>query len=200
MIALLALLAGAGAAAPDPSAPAAPPRAEACASCHGPDGNSSDPDVPSLAGQQAAYVSLQLVQYRDERRQDERMTPFAKDLADAEIEALAAWYAAQRPKGGGRPVAPSRAAAGKKVSDANHCGSCHMPDFAGQRHVPRLAGQHGPYLLAQMRAFKAQTRADLDGAMSMAAQPLSSKDIDDVVAWIASLPAVPAATDPAPRR
>jgi cytochrome c553 len=66
-----------------------------------------------------------------------------------------------------------------------------MPDFGGQRHVPRLAGQHGAYLLAQMRGFKAQTRAELDGAMTMAAQPLSAKEIEDVVAWIASLPAAP---------
>jgi cytochrome c553 len=188
VIALLALLAGAGAPA---AAPAPPPRAEACASCHGPDGNSSDPDVPSLAGQQPAYLSLQLVQYREQRRQDDRMSPFAKDLTDADIEALAAWYAAQRPTGGRRALVAARVTAGKKVAEANHCGSCHMPDLSGQRHVPRLAGQHYEYLLVQMRAFKAQTRAELDGSMTMAAQPLSTREIEDVVAWIASLQAIP---------
>jgi cytochrome c553 len=194
VIALLALLAGAAGGAPAATpapAPAAPARAEACASCHGPDGNSRDPAVPSLAGQQAAYLSLQLVQYREDRRQDDRMSPFAKDLSDADVEALAAWYAARRPKGGGRALAPAKAAAGRKVAEANHCGSCHMPDLGGQRHVPRLAGQHYEYLLQQMRGFKAQTRAELDGSMTMAAQALSARDIEDVVAWIASLPAVP---------
>jgi cytochrome c553 len=40
---------------------AAPPaKAQACAACHGADGNATDPAVPSLAGQQAQYLSIQL--------------------------------------------------------------------------------------------------------------------------------------------
>jgi cytochrome c553 len=200
VIALLALATalGAGAAA---AAPPAPPRAGACAECHGADGDPRDPAVPALAGQQRAYLSLQLVQYREQRRQDAQMSPFAQDLSDAEIEELAAFYAAQRPRGGGRPVAPAKLAAGRKVVRANHCDSCHMPDLGGQRHVPRLAGLHYEYLLKEMLGFKAQTRADLDGSMTMAAQTLSERDIEDVVAYIASLPAHPRAASPAgPKR
>jgi cytochrome c553 len=188
VIALLALVTAMGAAAAGAPAPA---RAATCADCHGLSGNSRDPAVPSLAGQQPAYLSLQLVQYRERRRQDERMSPFAQALTDAEIEELAAYYAAQPPSGGGRPIAPGKLASGRKVAEANHCGSCHMPDLTGQRHVPRLAGLHYDYLIREMRAFKAQTRADLDGSMTMAAQPLSAQDIEDVVAYVASLPAIP---------
>jgi cytochrome c553 len=197
VIALLALLAGAGAAA---GAPPAPARAEACAECHGAAGDPKDPAVPSLAGQQRAYLSLQLVQYREQRREDAQMSPFAQGLSDAEIEELAAFFAAQRPAGGLRPVAPARAAAGRKVVRANHCDSCHMPDLGGQRHVPRLAGLHYEYLLKEMRGFKAQTRADLDGSMTMAAQTLSEQDIEDAVAYIASLPALPGAAGAAKAR
>jgi cytochrome c553 len=191
--ALLALLAGAAAAA---AAPPAPPKAEACAECHGAAGNPKDPAVPSLAAQQPAYLTLQLVQYREQRRQDAQMSPFAQDLTDAEIEEIAAFYAAQRPTGGRRPIAPARLASGRKVVQANHCDSCHLPDLTGQRHVPRLAGLHYEYLLKEMRGFKAQTRADLDGSMTMAAQTLSEQDIEDVVAYIASLPADPRAARP----
>jgi cytochrome c553 len=172
---------------------AAPPaKAEACAGCHGADGHSTDPSIPSLAGQQARYLSIQLVQYREERRQDARMTPSAKDLSDADVEALAAWYAAQPPRSAPRKAPPAKLAAGKKVLAAQHCGSCHLPDLSGQQHVPRLAGLSYEYLLGQMRAFKAQTRAELDGSMTMAAQQLTDRDIVDVVRYIASLPAQPA--------
>ncbi len=194
MIAVLALLAGAAAAS-------APARVEACAGCHGVAGRSRDPAVPSLAGQRRAYLALQLVQYREERRQDARMTPFAQDLSDPDVEELAAYYAAQRPARGGRAAAPAKLAAGRKVAEANHCGSCHLPDFTGQEHVPRLAGLGYAYLLEQMRAFKAQTRAELDGSMTMAAQPLSAREIEDVAAYVASLPADPrAASGGAARR
>ena len=188
MIALLALLAAVAAPA---AAPPAPARAQACAACHGEAGRSKDPAVPSLAGQQRAYLSLQLVQYREQRRRDPRMSPLAQDLSDAEIEELAAYYAAQRPAAGRRAAAPPQLDSGRKVLDANHCGSCHMPDLGGQRHVPRLAGLHYEYLVKEMRAFKAQTRADLDGSMTMVAQPLSGREIEDVAAYIASLPAEP---------
>lgn len=191
MISLVALLAAAAAAAP------VPPKAGGCADCHGATGNSKDPAIPSIAGQQHAYLSIQLVLFREEQRKDPQMALAVKDLSDAEIEELAGYYAAQRPTGGGRKAPPARLASGRKVAEANHCGSCHMPDLGGQRHVPRLAGLHPEYLLKEMRAFKAQARAELDGSMTMAAQALSPRDIEDVVAYIASLPAVPAGSGPA---
>jgi cytochrome c553 len=83
-------------------------------------------------------------------------------------------------------VEPAIAEAGKAVEARNHCGSCHMPDFSGQKHIPRLAGQHYDYLVKSLRGFKSNTRADLDGTMSEAAQPLSEKDITDVAAWLAA--------------
>jgi cytochrome c553 len=179
-----------GAAPPVPQAPAVPARpkaAETCTTCHGADGRSADPRIPSLAGQQAIYLSLQLVQYREQRRKDLQMSPIAEKLSDAEIRELAAYYAALAPFASRRTVDPARAAAGKKVSDAQHCGSCHLPDLSGQKHVPRLVGQQHDYVLKEMRAFKDQTRADLDGSMTMAAQPLSPRDIEDLAEYISSL-------------
>lgn len=165
--------------------------AERCAACHGAAGSPADPTIPSLAGQQRLYLALQLVQYRERRRRDPRMSPFAEGLSDAEVEALAAWYSARPPFAARRTADPARAAAGRRVAEVHHCGSCHLPDFTGQKHVPRLVGQPVEYLLGQMRAFKDQTRADLDGSMTTAAQPLSGQDIEDVVQYIASLPPDP---------
>lgn len=169
------------------AASARPVAVEKCATCHGADGRSLDPRIPSLAGQQTAYLSIQLVQYRDQRRKDPAMSPVAEKLSDAEIRELAAYYAALPPFASRRDGDPARVAAGKKVSDAQHCGSCHLPDLSGQKHIPRLVGQQHEYVLKEMRAFKDQTRADLDGSMTMAAQPLSPRDVEDVAEYISSL-------------
>ncbi len=60
----------------------------------------------------------------------------------------------------------------------------HRP---GLQHTPRLAGQQFEYLKTQLRGFKAQTRADVDGNMTSAAQALTDKDIDVLVDYISGL-------------
>jgi cytochrome c553 len=64
---------------------------------------------------------------------------------------------------------------------------CHGPALLGLQHIPRLAGQQFEYLKTQLRGFKAQTRADLDGNMTSAAQALTDKDIDVLVDYLAGL-------------
>jgi cytochrome c553 len=162
-------------------------KAEPCAACHGADGNASIPGTPSLAGQPVFYTHWQLIKFRDGRRKDPVMSPFAQNLTDAEMGDLAAYYAAQPPRP--RPAAtdPEKVAAGQKLADFHHCTSCHRPGLVGQQQVPRLAGQDYTYLLRLLRGFKAKTASDLDGTMTIAAQPLGDEDILSLVHFIASL-------------
>ena len=64
----------------------------ACALCHGANGVSMLPNAPNLAGQQAIYLNEQLRNYRSGKRQNEVMNMIAKQLTDAEIAHLAAWF------------------------------------------------------------------------------------------------------------
>lgn len=162
-------------------------KAQACAACHGPGGNSPDPTVPSLAGQPPLYVLYQLIQFREERRRDARMSPFAAKLSDADMKDIAAYFTAQMPAAPALAPDPAKVAAGKAVVQAQHCGSCHMPDFSGQQHIARLAGQHYAYLVKELRGFKSGERPDIDGTMASAAQPLTEADIDNVAHYLASL-------------
>jgi cytochrome c553 len=73
----------------------------------------------------------------------------------------------------------------------HHCTSCHRPDLSGQQQVPRLAGQDFDYLLKLLRGFKAKTASDLDGTMTMAAQPLRKEDIERLVPFMAGFRAAP---------
>ena len=69
---------------------------QVCAVCHGPQGVSSAPDAPNLAGQPAMYLNSQRRHYRSGERRHEVMNVIAKTLSDQDIEAVAAWYAAFR--------------------------------------------------------------------------------------------------------
>lgn len=69
-------------------------KAGACVACHGENGLSVQPDAPHLAGQPAPYVAAQLRLYRSGKRAHEVMAVIARPLSDADIDDLAAWFAA----------------------------------------------------------------------------------------------------------
>jgi cytochrome c553 len=66
----------------------------ACQNCHGMDGLSRLPDAPHLAGQPEMYLVRALRQYRSGERKNELMNISARELSDADIRNLAAYYAA----------------------------------------------------------------------------------------------------------
>lgn len=166
-------------------------KAEVCGPCHGADGNSTNPAIPSLAGQPPLYTYYQLLLFQQQQRADPQMAPFVVSLNDADMQDLAAYYAAQTPTVPHGTSDPVQAEAGQRLVKAHYCDSCHAPGLIGQQHIPRLAGQHYEYLVKQLRAFKAQTRADMDGSMTMAAQPLSAEDIETLAHYIAHFRPLP---------
>jgi cytochrome c553 len=165
-------------------------KAETCAACHGADGNATLPLMPSLAGQPPFYTHWQLLLFRDQRRQDPQMSPFAATLSDADVADLAAYYASVKPKS--RPAAGGdpETSAGRRLAQVHRCDSCHAAELPGPRYTPHLAGQSYEYLLKQLRGFKARTRGELDGAtMTSVAQPLSDEEIETLARYFAALPA-----------
>ncbi|HUP98190.1 MAG TPA: cytochrome c [Usitatibacter sp.] len=88
--ALALALAGAAAAA---DAPPGRAKAQACVPCHGTQGLSVMPDAPHLAGQPRIYLEQQLKDFRSGKRRHEVMNVIAKPLSDADLAALAEWYA-----------------------------------------------------------------------------------------------------------
>ena len=162
-------------------------KAEACAACHGRDGNATILGIPSLAGQPAFFTHWQLVKYRDGRRKDRQMSPFAEKLDDTDMADLAAFYEAQSARGRPAVTDPVRVAAGRELAALHHCTSCHRPGLTGQQQAARLAGQDFDYLLRLLRGFRAKTASDLDGTMTVATQPLRDDEIVSLVHFLASL-------------
>ena len=160
-----------------------------CAACHGPNGNSDNPAVPSIAQQPAQFVATALYQYREGNRKDPLMTPMAANLSNAELNELAAYFSKQPAAGPKHQSKPENAESGAGLAKKYNCSQCHGPKLLGQQHIPRLAGQNFEYLKVQLKGFKAGTRADIDGNMTSAAKAVPPEDLDALADYLAGLAA-----------
>ncbi len=68
--------------------------AKPCAACHGPDGNSTNAQYPRLAGQYHDYLQRALQEYKSGERKNAIMAGFVATLSNADMDALARYYAA----------------------------------------------------------------------------------------------------------
>jgi cytochrome c553 len=163
-------------------------KAATCVACHGPAGNSTLANTPSLAAQPPLYVFYQLLQFREKRRSDPLMSPMAASLSDRDMQDLAAYFSAQKAVNANPAADAAKAEKGIAAAKREHCESCHAKGFVGQQHIPRLAGQGLDYLRVQLKGFKTGTRPDIDGSMASAAQTLSDDDIENLAVYLATFP------------
>ena len=162
-------------------------KAAACVACHGPNGNSTSPQWPILAGQTARYLYLQLRDFKESRRDEPTMKPFIDPLSREDMLDLAAFFAAQRPLHTNFKVDPVKAERGRKKSEETLCTMCHLGGFRGQNEIPRVAGQHHGYVVKQLRDFKTAKRTNDAGTMSSVSKTLGEQDMDDVAHFLAGL-------------
>jgi cytochrome c553 len=153
-------------------------RLQLCAACHGPDGNSTNPQIPSIAGQPKLFIENQLILFREELRKSEQMAPAVKGLKDAEVVKLAEHFSKLPAKGmeSGQPD-QKLMKLGTEKAKALRCGICHLSDYRGQNQIPRLAGQREAYLEAEMRAYRDGKRTGGDTIMAAALYGVSDADI-----------------------
>ena len=70
---------------------------EACAACHGPEGNKPiTPETPRLGGQEYGYLVQALTDYRNGTRDNAVMSAMAKPLTKKEIGELAGYFSRQQ--------------------------------------------------------------------------------------------------------
>jgi cytochrome c553 len=143
---------------------------QACANCHGPNGDGISPAFPRLAGQQAAYIEAQLAAFRDHSRGDPSamayMWGMASQLDGQSVTQLAAYYGSQRPVPGA-PGDQAAMAKGKVIYEQGlsdegvpPCITCHGANAEGKDNIPRLGGQYQAYLVKQLAYFKSQLRGN----------------------------------------
>ena len=167
------------------SAQVAPPQLAACAACHGPQGNSQVPQIPSLAGQPRLFIENQLVLIREGLRDIPPMKGLLDGVKDADISAMAEYFSSQKPL---KPAAASDAAAyqrGQALSARMLCASCHLPDYSGRQQIPRLAGQHEAFLLESMKQFRDHPGPGRDTIMAASLFGLKDNELADLAHFLA---------------
>ena len=163
-------------------------RAAACFACHGEHGQSETENTPSLGGQQAPYVLIQLFMFREKLRSFEPMNEVAKSMSDDDLRNFSD-FIAKLPK----PRPPENAADPARISRARellvryHCNACHRPDFSGGDNVPRIANQREDYLAKTLAAYKDNSRHGYDGTMADVMQPVTPDQIADLAYYIARI-------------
>ena len=183
----VALVGAVLAAVPAAYAQIAPQRLALCAACHGADGNSQLKGIPSLAAQPKLFLENQLVLIREGVRDIPAMKGSLEGVSDAEITALAKYYA-------DKTLAPVPAdkdvevfARGGKLAEGMRCGICHLPSYLGREQIPRLAGQREDYLLHSMQQFKNNQAVGRDSNMAASVYGVSDQDLKDISYYLARL-------------
>jgi cytochrome c553 len=162
-------------------------KAAACFTCHGPNGNSTNPDYPILAGQGWRYTYLELKDFKEGRRSDPEMSPAAANLSQDDMVALGNFFAAQKQAPIPFKADAAKVEAGRKTADTVLCPMCHLGGFVGQNEIPRVAGQWPQYIKKQLLDFKARRRTNDAGNMTAVAAGLSEQDIENLSQYVANL-------------
>ncbi|MEZ4382649.1 MAG: c-type cytochrome [Nannocystaceae bacterium] len=180
----------------------------ACSSCHALNGwGTVQSHAPALAGLNAGYSAAQLRRFRDGERGHESMDPIAKAITDAQIDAVAEYYATLAKGRASEAELPAEQAAiaaslatrGDWERDIPACERCHGPGGRGVGpSFPALAGQHAFYIEAQLTSWrKGQRKGDPNGMMKAIADRLTKAEIAALAAYYASADPNPPGAAPA---
>lgn len=179
-------------------AAADPKVVESCNDCHGDKGVSAAQDVPTIAGVSEPVAADSMKAYKgktrvcakvnykrgDTKRQGDMCTA-AKDLTDAAIADLAAYYAKLPYVAQKQTTDPAKVAAGKVVHDRD-CKKCHSKNGADPSDdAGILAGQPLAWMKSAMNAFRTGA-SEQEKKMKAVTTKLSEADAEALAHFYAS--------------
>lgn len=168
-----------------------------CLTCHGAEGVAPSRNVPSLAGQQAAYTYKTLKDYKSKLRNEDLgrawiMHAATEPMTEQEMADLAVYYEAQT-----LATTPARSSNQQvdrlvRVGDVNRmivaCASCHGAKGEGNGINPALAGQTYDYFKRTLLDYRDKARTnDIDEGMAMFTYQLTDTEIDALAEYYSSL-------------
>jgi cytochrome c553 len=152
--------------------------AAACAGCHGEGGVSTNPAMPSIAGQDAQYFIASMRAYKDGSRADPSMAGPAAGLGDNTVRDMAAYYASQTPQ---MPKVRKPLTLAQWVE---RCDRCHgVNGNSTDPRSPALAAQRADYHEKVLRAYQKGERKSPE--MAAMSPLLTDADIEALAAYYA---------------
>ncbi len=167
-------------------------KAIVCQACHGANGNSTNPEWPSLAGIGADYIAEQLKNFKEGKRANPLMMPIVTGLSAGDMADLGAFFDSLTNTG--LEADPSYWQAGEKLyrgGDSTRaipaCMACHGPTGRGNESAkfPALRGQHSVYVVKQLNDYASGARTTgPNGIMQTVAKRLSAEDIRNLASYL----------------
>ena len=171
---------------------------EDCAYCHGENGVSTEPTIPTIAGMADFYIIDSMYIYLDGNRpcveaeypagpdkgSKTDMCKIAKELSESDIEALAKYYYDQSFVPATQEFDPGKAEAGAVVHD-RACEKCHENGGSvAEDEAGFLAGQWTPYLRQVFDAYDADNRVMPENMLAKW-EDLSAEDKENLLHYYA---------------
>ncbi|HMK87173.1 MAG TPA: c-type cytochrome [Steroidobacteraceae bacterium] len=170
-------------------------KAVVCQACHGANGNSTNPEWPSLASLGADYIAEQLQNFKDGKRANPIMAPMAAPLSAQDMADLAAYFDSL--PNTGLEADPSLRQAGEKLYRGGDkargipaCTACHGPTGRGNEPAkfPALRGEQSVYTARQLDNYATGARPPGPGGIMPAiAKRLTAEDIRNVSSYVQGL-------------
>ena len=167
-------------------------KAIVCQACHGANGNSTNPEWPSLAGIGADYIAEQLKNFKEGKRTNPVMMPNAMTLSADDMADLGAYFDSL--VNTGLEADPSYWQAGQKLYRGGDqvraipaCMACHGPTGRGNEPAkfPALRGQQSVYVMKQLNDYASGARpTGPNGIMQTIAKRLSPEDIRNLASYL----------------
>ena len=156
-----------------------------CANCHGSGGTSTKPEIPNLAGQNPAYLLVQIDKFKDGQRRNDFMQGMIKALSDEEKVSVVVYYSHQEVK----PHSSKDSAQAKHGGELYFkiCQRCHGDQGRGNEKIARIAGQQPVYLTSTLKHYRDGTGERTDPLMNANTKKLTDADIGALVAYVSSM-------------
>ena len=155
-----------------------------CFACHGPNGNSVGPSIPTIAGLAEEYLDDKMIAYKEGAQFSTVMQRILKGYTKAEIEAMAKYFSQQQYKVNTQKVDPKLAAKGAKVHKKN-CEKCHEDDGRSGEEAGVLSGQWAPYLRYMMEDYRNGRSEMIEKKMRKKVNKLSDADTEALIHFYA---------------
>lgn len=171
----------------------------ACEDCHGKDGASSEPKIPSIGGMSSTYITDSLSAYRDKKRECEdvkfpsgahkgetsNMCKSVENVSEADAGLIGDYFAEKPFVRAKQTFDAGLAATGKSLHELN-CKKCHEDGGSSpDDDAGILAGQWMPYLEEQFEEY-AEGKRPLPEKMKPKFEKLSKDDIKALVNYYGS--------------